>query len=103
MISDKQVTAEELYAAIHGKCVAVDDFSAALLRAAEDFGAALLRERRLARDLHFWKERAEGYRDALAELAGSIPMDDYMKMVGSDHPLAQALGQANLVLQEGPQ
>ena len=32
MISDKQVTAEELYAAIHGKCVAVDDFNAALLR-----------------------------------------------------------------------
>jgi hypothetical protein len=50
-----------------------------------------------------WKSMADGYRDALAELAGSIPMDNYMKMVGSDHPLAQALGQANLVLQEGPQ
>ena len=48
MISDKQMTAEELYAAIHGKCVAVDDFN-----------AALLRERRLAEDVKYYTQEVK--------------------------------------------
>jgi hypothetical protein len=54
---------------------------------------------RLRRLVEHFKSLKNGYADALQELAGAIPIDNSY----GDSALMQALGQAHLVLQEGPQ